>query len=231
MKVGWNSKYVMHCLTCLQWISRSCKLLILAGALSLLVVGFPISTGLVASGEDLYKQRLQTSVLEAGLVPLSGAADPDIQSIERLLKGYGVEETHRNRIALAIVAKSQKYDLDPRLVASVMIVESRANPFAISTREAVGVMQVHLPTWGPTVEEEGLNLFKIEDNVELGTRILKGYVARHGLWQGVMRYKGWYDNNPESHQSASEYAQKVRRIYDPSFVASTELAQTHTSIQ
>jgi hypothetical protein len=224
MKVGWNSKYILHCLTCLEWMSKSVKVMILCFLLSVFVVAFPVSTGLVATGEDLYKQRLQTSVLEASLVPLPGL-DPEVQSTERLLKGYGVEDTFRSRVAQAIVNKARKYNLDPRLVASVMIVESRANPFAISPRESVGVMQVHLPTWGPTVEREGLNLFKIEDNVELGVRILKGYVARHGLWEGVMRYKGWIDT-PESQQNARAYADKIRGIYDPTFTPPSEIAQT-----
>jgi hypothetical protein len=224
MKVGWNTKYVIHCLTCLEWISKTCKILVLCSLLLLWVVCFPTSTGLVATGEDLYKQRLQTPALEASLLPLP-AQDPEVQAIERLLQGYGVEDSNRTRIAQAIVLKAKKYNLDPRLVASVMIVESRANPYAISQRDSVGVMQVHLPTWGPTIEQEGLNLFKIEDNVELGVRILKGYVARYGLWRGVMRYKGWTET-PESLQSASEYAEKIRRIYDPNFAPSAEIAQT-----
>jgi hypothetical protein len=214
---------MVHCLTCLEWMSKSFKILVLCSLLSIWVVCFPVSTGLVATGEDLYKQRLQTPALEASLLPLP-AENPEVQAIERLLKGYGVEETNRTRIAQAIVSKAKKYDLDPRLVASVMIVESRANPFAISPRDSVGVMQVHLPTWGSTVEEEGLNLFKIEDNVELGVRILKGYVARYGLWRGVMRYKGW-NQNPESLQNASDYANKIRSIYDPSFVPPDDVTQ------
>ena len=65
----------------------------------------------------------------------------------------------------------------PRLVASIIIVESRANPFAISESDSVGIMQIHLPTWGRSPTEQGINLFKIEDNVDLGVRILSGYIA------------------------------------------------------
>jgi soluble lytic murein transglycosylase-like protein len=139
--------------------------------------------------------------------------DPAVQSIETFLKGYGVDESYRTRVAESIVRSAKKHNLDPRLIASVIIVESRANPFAISGKDAIGIMQVHLPTWGQAADREGVNLFKIEDNVDFGARILKNYVRQSGLWVGVKRYKGWFANNPESESSVLEYLAKVQRIY------------------
>jgi hypothetical protein len=52
----------------------------------------------------------------------------------------------------------EKYDLNPRLIASVMVVESR-NPFAISGKDAVGIMRVHLPT-GIRSRSEGISFLK-----------------------------------------------------------------------
>jgi soluble lytic murein transglycosylase-like protein len=142
------------------------------------------------------------------------AVDPSVKAIEAFLERYKVQEGQRGRIAAAIVKSGRKNDVDPRLIASIMIVESRANPFAISGAEAVGIMQVHLPTWGHRADKEGINLFKIEDNVEFGVRILKDYVHRFGLWEGVKRYNGWSAEIPSTEQSASEYVGKVQRIYD-----------------
>jgi len=142
------------------------------------------------------------------------AADPSVKAIEAFLDRYKVQEGERSRIAAAIVKSGRKYDVDPRLIASIMIVESRANPFAISGADAVGIMQVHLPTWGHRAEKEGINLFKIEDNVEFGVRILKDYVHRFGLWDGVRRYNGYSPEIPTTEQSASEYVGKVQHIYD-----------------
>jgi len=96
-----------------------------------------------------------------------------------------------------------------------MIVESRANPFAISTSDSIGIMQIHLPTWGSTADKEDINLFKIEDNVDFGVRILRDYIRHHGLWDGVKRYKGWNSENPVSMQSVDDYVQKVQRLYFP----------------
>jgi hypothetical protein len=214
MRIGWNGKYILHCLTCQELIVKSCKFLSLIIVLSLLMVGFPVSTGFVFSGDDS-----QPDVQTASVVPnvLAPKLDPAVQSIDRLLRGYGVSENQRTRTAQAIVSTAHKYDIDPRLVASIVILESRANPYAISGRESVGVMQVHLPTWSRTVEHEGLNLFKIEDNIELGVRILKGYIVRYGMWEGVMRYKGW-NETPESQAEVDQYVLRVRQIYDPTYV-------------
>jgi hypothetical protein len=145
--------------------------------------------------------------------------DSDIKAIDSLLKTYQVESTRRGRVAEAIIRSSRKHKIDPRLVASVLIVESRGNPFAISGRNAVGIMQIHVPTWRRVVDEEGVNLFKIEDNVDLGVRILGDYVRRYGREEGIKRYTGWKRNSPESVQNAEAYLQKVEQIYIPSTVS------------
>src|SRR5437867_11908247 len=129
-----------------------------------------------------------------------------------MLARYDVDGEKRNRVARAIVTSSRKYNLDPRLVASVMIVESRADPHAISERHSIGLMQIHLATWGPIADKQGINLFKIEDNVDLGARILKGYIGQYGLWEGVAHYTGCTDT-PESRQTAGDYVRKVQKVY------------------
>ena len=217
MKQGWNRRYVAHRLFCDRLVLRSFKLFILSVLLSLLLVILPVSTSVFLSNLDTLAQ-FQTPVVHATFVPL---IDPAVNGIESMLAKYSVASTVRQRVARAIVQSSQKYNIDPKLVASIVIVESRANPFAISNADAVGIMQIHMPTWGTTADKENLNLFRVEDNIALGVRILKGYVARHGLWTGVMRYRGWIET-PESYQEADDYAQKVRRIYQPDFVVSTQ---------
>jgi soluble lytic murein transglycosylase-like protein len=177
--------------------------------LSVLVLGFPTPSAVVFSG-----QNPSPVVQEAGIaLPSLPAADAAVGTIKGFLKRYEVDPSHRDRVAAAIVKSSRKYDVDARLVAAIMIVESRANPFAISNLDSIGIMQIHLPTWGATAEQEGINLFKVEDNVDFGVRILKDYVRRFGLWEGVKHYNGWDPENPDSSQSAEDYLAKVRRIY------------------
>jgi soluble lytic murein transglycosylase-like protein len=139
---------------------------------------------------------------------------PEVRSIDAFLERHGVRKANRSRLADSIVTSARKYNLSPRLIASIMIIESRGNPFAISGKNAVGVMQIHVPTWGDTADREGINLLKIEDNVDFGTRILNDYIRRFGLWEGVKRYNGFFVANPVSEQSALDYVAKVQRVYE-----------------
>jgi soluble lytic murein transglycosylase-like protein len=128
------------------------------------------------------------------------------------LKRFEIDPNRRRRVAEAIVRSSSRHNIDPRLIASIMIVESRGNPFAISSRDAVGIMQIHVPTWARTVDQEHIDLFKIEDNVEFGVRILKDYIDRYGHDEGIKRYNGWNPHTPEP-STADAYLQKVTQIY------------------
>lgn len=138
--------------------------------------------------------------------------DPRVVAIDIFLKRFDVNPTRRKRLAQAIVRSSDRHEIDPRLVASVMIVESRGDPFAISSSDAVGIMQIHVPTWARTIDQEDINLFKIEDNIEFGVRILKDYIEHYGSDEGIKRYNGWSPNTPEP-STAEAYLRRVRQVY------------------
>jgi soluble lytic murein transglycosylase-like protein len=218
MRVGWNVPFFFHCVMCEEWVSKSSKLLILTVILAVFIFSYPTPSTSVFSGVGM-EQPIQAATFQGPVPPSSlmelatSVPDPAIGRIKVFLKGYGVDESRIVRVAESIVASAKKHNLDPRLIASIMIVESRANPFAISGKDAIGIMQIHLPTWGHTADREGINLFNIEDNIEFGTRILKDYARRFGLWEGVKRYKGWVADDPESEHSAEEYLAKVQRVY------------------
>ena len=208
MKVGWNKRYILHCLACQEWVSKSYKLLILTAVLSSFVFAFPVTTGIVLT--DPARPKIAVAAVGASLLPLPKA---EISAkVEKMLAGYGVEKERLARVTQAIMASSLKYHVDPKLVASIVIVESGANPFAVSDMDSVGVMQIHLGTWAHVADTENINLFKIEDNVDFGVRILRDYIASNGIWEGVARYKGRLDT-PESQQAADDYVRKVQGIY------------------
>jgi hypothetical protein len=209
MRVGWNARYGLHCLTCTRLLSQASKMMILTMLIVILILGSPMPSVTVFSGDThptLRPEGLGSSPAEALVIPA-------VHSMEVFLGQYSVDESHRIRVAESIVTTARKYNLDAKLIGSIVIVESRANPFAISDKDSVGMMQIHLPTWGQTAVREGINLFKIEDNVDFGARILKDYVRQFGLWEGVKRYKGWIPDDPASQQSAEDYVAKVQRVY------------------
>ena len=213
MKVGWNRRYLLHGLVCREWVPSATKLLILTGVLATFMFAAPVPTALVTPAQN---SSMTPATVEArsDVRRDTPASDPSTAAIEKFLARHDVEKTRIGRIAQAIASSSRKHKIDARLLASIMIVESGADPFAISPSGAVGIMQVHLPTWGPLADEEDLNLFRIEDNVDLGARILKGYVDESGLWDGVKRYRGWSEGDPVSKQVAAAYAEKIRQIYE-----------------
>jgi len=211
MRTGWNNRYILHCLWCRQWLRKSARSLGLLTIAATLVLAFPNPSASVFSADSP-----ETPVQEARVRKTEISADrAAVRTMEVFLQQHGIQQSNRNRLAESIVNSAKKHDLNARLLASVMIVESRGNPFAISGKDAIGIMQIHLPTWGGTADREGINLLKIEDNIDFGARILKNYIRHFGLWEGVSRYNGVVaDDMASSEQAVPEYVAKVQRVYE-----------------
>lgn len=213
MQVGWNRKFVVHLVTC-RIRSRSFLRWAPYGAAVILVLAlFSTPTAMVEDAEP----EPGAVVFDAGEDSASAAmaarspiSDPMVASVLGLLEQNSrMSPVRQARIARAVVASARRHDVDPYLVASVLLVESSGDPFAISNRDAVGIMQIHVPTWGRLVDAEQINLFRIEDNIDLGTRILGEYTSRYGLAEGLMRYLG--ASEPTEHALA--YVNRIEGIY------------------
>ena len=205
MEVGWNKTYVSHWLFCKAQLHKPPKSAV-AVLIAALVLGFPKPGASVSAPREAMQSADAANVHAAPV-------DTGLRTINAFLKLHSVGEANRDRLAQSIVASARKYGLNPRLVASIVIVESRGNPFAISGEAAVGVMQIHLPTWGETADRENINLLKVEDNIDFGARILNDYIRRFGVLEGIRRYNGLIPGDPAWEQSSQEYLDKVQQIY------------------
>jgi soluble lytic murein transglycosylase-like protein len=199
-------------LRCENSLSRKSKLGILA-VLLVLLEGRLLSSNAIGSFGEKLDEPVDIARNQGNMTPAAFRPDPETKAIDSLLKTFEVDSTRRSRVVQAILRSSRKHNLDPRLVASIVIVESGGNPFAISPSDAVGIMQIHVPTWARKVDEESINLFKIEDNVDFGVRILGNYVKQYGRDEGVKRYNGWNPSDPASEQNAQGYLRKVQHVY------------------
>jgi soluble lytic murein transglycosylase len=105
---------------------------------------------------------------------------------------FGDERRH---LMAAIVRESRRNRLDPLLVAAVIQVESRFDPFAVSGVGACGLMQLMPPTaQGLLNKDDGklrpAQLFNPVLNIELGTMYLAQQMDRFGgdLTQALIAY-------------------------------------------
>jgi soluble lytic murein transglycosylase-like protein len=90
------------------------------------------------------------------------------------------------RIASAVVRYSSKYSIDPALVTAVLLVESRARPWARSPKGAIGLMQIMPHVIVPS--RLAGNLATIESNIEGGCYVLADNIRRLGEEEGISAY-------------------------------------------
>jgi len=124
MRNGWNRRYIGHCLICKQWLrksSRFCGLIVIAAAL---LMAFP------APSATVFSSNSEQPVHELSPQNKGKQVDPAaVVAMQAFLKQHAIPEGDRTRLAESIVSSARKYNLNPRLLASVMIVESRGNQF------------------------------------------------------------------------------------------------------
>ena len=78
-------------------------------------------------------------------------------------------------VASVIQEAAARYDVDPDLVAAIIMTESRFNPGALSSRGAGGLMQI-MPV---TAESLQLNdVYDPGENIHAGTRYLRWLLTR-----------------------------------------------------
>lgn len=100
----------------------------------------------------------------------------------------------------AVVKIAEKHDVKIPVIVGIASVESSWNHKAVSSKKAVGLMQVLPSIWCETLKQEGLikskkDLFKPEHNLEAGVFIYKTYKegykkAKNPSRKALHRYSG-----------------------------------------
>jgi hypothetical protein len=82
-------------------------------------------------------------------------------------------------------------NLDPAILAATVATESSCNPFAVSSRGAVGLTQVMIRIWSSKFDfGHDVNLFNKYDSLRTGAAILADSINRYGTQAGIQRYNG-----------------------------------------
>ena len=117
-----------------------------------------------------------------------------------------------------IVDFATAHNLPPELIAAVILQESGGDPIAYSSSGAVGLMQV-MPRDGLAAQFQCVNgpcfasrptIAELQDpayNIEFGTRMLAGLLARHGDLRAALKAYGPMDRG-------FSYADTVLAIYE-----------------
>lgn len=104
-----------------------------------------------------------------------------VAAVNPSLTGTEVDE-----IGQAILKYSSQYELPPRLIVAIIMVESSGRVLALSPKGAQGLMQV-MPFWKKELGIDG-TLFDIDTNIRAGAHILAEYINRYGFEEGIARY-------------------------------------------
>jgi len=81
--------------------------------------------------------------------------------------------------------------ISPRILAALIFVESSCKPNAESSTKDIGLMQVHYPLYKRYSKRQ---LLDPAVNMAVGCGILKGYIKRYGVEEGLHAYNGFGDH-------------------------------------
>ena len=148
----------------------------------------------------------------------SASDQPDVSAIGPLppLTPSGVPTSKSAAISQAIAASAAKYHIDPKLIQSVIQVESGYDPNAVSRAGAMGLMQL-MPS---NVAEEGVsNPFDPEENIDGGSQQLSQLLSEFGgnLDDALAAYNAGpgavnrYGGVPPYHETQT-YIQKIHAL-------------------
>jgi len=114
--------------------------------------------------------------------------------MEPKLRRYVMDDRQRIEILQTVYCETHRRDvpaLPPGLVLAVLDVESRFDPWAVSSAGAVGLMQV-MPFWPEQLGMRRYELTHIGANVRMGCAILRYYLGqeRRDVRRALERYNG-----------------------------------------
>jgi len=150
-----------------RWVQRS---------VGVLLAGWLLLVGTVSpSKADIYYFEDSDGVLHFTNVPVDGRFQFKQKEAGRKVKVYVYESNERQYDPMIRKVASQE-GLDPALLRSLVSVESQFDPVAISSKGAMGLMQL-MPD---TAKSLGVNnVFHPEENLEAGARHFRTLLEKY----------------------------------------------------
>ena len=112
------------------------------------------------------------------------------ESALQVLKQTQRPQTEQERYASAIARNAAEKGLSPAVVSAIVVVVSSGNPLTVSPSGDLGLMQVNARIHARQFDFEKRNLLNPEENIDVGTSILKVMADRHGNEKAIQAYNG-----------------------------------------
>jgi soluble lytic murein transglycosylase-like protein len=136
---------------------------------------------------------------QAGEIAADAPWTPEVPAIERALEEFGsvLLPAERSRVARTIAREARRAGFSPEFVLAVIRVESAGDPFAMSTKGALGLMQLRPRTAEVVAHELGVRwsgpelLFDPVLNVRLGVAYLEYLRTRYGNLSIALAAYNW----------------------------------------
>lgn len=124
---------------------------------------------------DEFKKLLEvTAEIDAG----NSERDAWVTHVKEAIVPFGKSNHEAEAISQLVWNYAKRHEIDPNLILALITIESRFDPFAISSVGAQGLMQV-MPFWKKEIGNPDDNLFDVATNIRYGCAILKHYIQRY----------------------------------------------------
>jgi soluble lytic murein transglycosylase-like protein len=134
-----------------------------------------IALGAAVAEADIYRYVDDNGVVCYTDAPLNKNAEKIMKTDPPEIRGSGTSAS--GDFDGIVVDKAAKYKIDPSLVHAVIKTESNGDPYAVSRKGAMGLMQL-MP--GTANDLDVRNPFDPEDNIEGGTKYLRYLIEKFG---------------------------------------------------
>ncbi|MEZ5564571.1 MAG: lytic transglycosylase domain-containing protein [Gammaproteobacteria bacterium] len=152
--------------------------------------------------DPVLREKLQAALLEPLYFEDQFEAEVWLTDMATRLADRVPDPEERLEILTAVHREAARVDLPPEMILAVIDVESGFEPYAVSSANAQGLMQV-MRFWLTELNMPGTALLDIRENVRMGCTILRHYYdLENGNWtRALARYNGSVGRR--------EYADKV----------------------
>lgn len=166
---------------------------------------------------DLLVAANSNAILNLGEYVLNDNSSDELNNLKKqeitelmmmLGKNYHLNDKIKKSVASLTYFWASHYNLHPKLVMSIILVESSGNPSAVSNRDAKGLMQV------TKLHSRVLDPYLIENNIMIGTTYLSHLIRLYGIEGGIKRYFcGETNKSCLNNNDANNYLKKVTGFF------------------